>query len=398
MRISVVVGQFEARLARLQPWRYIGELASGLARRGHEISIISDVAEERAARLEGCGYHVVPSVRTVGRGGTVLRRQLQQLRPDVVLWHVGLTSIAHTFPPRVAGARHVAVFTSPLYSPKDLWRIRRELRKTFVSYLLHIVGAAIPRPLVACYLRLLFEWTIALVPSTARKLSLLPGRDTRLAVIPPGRDGSLLAGPPAEVARTGSQGDEVTFLYAGNALPIRGAETLVRAVALARRAGAPARLVLLCRREQDEMARHERHLAQLTEELGIEGSTELVGGMLPREAFLSRMRQADVLALPFLLVPSEAPLLILEAGALEKPLITTAIAGIRDLAPPGSIITEPGNVAALAAAIAKVARDAELRARMATMARGWKATYPSWEQSIDRAEDLLASATPGTGL
>src|SRR3972149_7954662 len=65
---------------------------------------------------------------------------------------------------------------------------------------------------------------------------------------------------------------------------------------------------------------------------------------------------ADLGALPFLLVPSDAPISILEAAAAGKPVVATAVDGIPSLLPDGALqLVPPGNVEALAGAILEAA-------------------------------------------
>lgn len=386
MRVSVVVGGLDRTNARLQPWRYMGELAAGLARRGHAVEILTDVDRAHGAHIEGCTLRYVPAVRTRGPGGGAMRAALETSRPDVTVWHVGTTSVLHTHPPRSLPTRHVAVFTSPLYRPRDLARIRNEVLRAPGTYAMHVAGSLIPVPVLSHYLRRSFDRTIVLAPSTRAALTRRGMRAERITALPPGKDEDL---HPLDGER---QEGTCTFLYAGNPLPVRGTRVLVQAFAAARRRGVEARLVMLCRREQPRMEAQEQALRELASEEGLDAEIEIVGGVLPREEFLARVASADVMVLPFLLVPSEAPLLVLEAAGMGKPLIASEVAGIPDIAAAESVLVPPADVDRLAAAMAKLARDPVRRQAMTEAAIASFARYPTWDEVAAGAERVLLEA------
>jgi glycosyltransferase involved in cell wall biosynthesis len=57
----------------------------------------------------------------------------------------------------------------------------------------------------------------------------------------------------------------------------------------------------------------------------------VVDGFLPHQELLRHVAAGDVVCLPFEMVPSDVPLSILEAMALERSVITTKIACIPEL-------------------------------------------------------------------
>jgi glycosyltransferase involved in cell wall biosynthesis len=66
----------------------------------------------------------------------------------------------------------------------------------------------------------------------------------------------------------------------------------------------------------------------------------------------------DIVALPFELVPADAPLSILEAQALGKPIVTTRVASLPEMAAAGvSYLAEPADPVSLAQALLEAAVD-----------------------------------------
>lgn len=115
-------------------------------------------------------------------------------------------------------------------------------------------------------------------------------------------------------------------------------------------------------------------------ELTIIGGEGLVAGevpglsllpMLPHEETLERMARADLVVAPCTTAADGdmdgIPTVLVEAGALRRPVLATRIAGIPDLVAEGvnGMLVPPGDVPSLVAAITRLAqRPAEL-SRMA---------------------------------
>ena len=109
-------------------------------------------------------------------------------------------------------------------------------------------------------------------------------------------------------------------------------------------------------------------------------------GSLPEAETLEQIAQCDALVLPSLM--EGLPVVLVEARALGKPVIATALAGIPELVTHDvdGLLFEPTNWGQLGQAIATLARDKEKRQRMAREAA---ASFPA-EFDIDRAAKVLA--------
>lgn len=172
----------------------------------------------------------------------------------------------------------------------------------------------------------------------------------RIAYIPNFIDASRYA-PPRD------EGDY--FVYAGRLAPEKGLATLVRAAALARQ-----RLILA------GSGPEEPALRRLAQELGAD--IAFVGHLETQE--LKRLvGEARALVLPSEWYEN-APVSILEAYALGRPVIGTRIGGIPELVFHGEtgLLVEPGNAAALAEALSALAGlPTKARAEMGGTGRDW---------------------------
>jgi glycosyltransferase involved in cell wall biosynthesis len=156
-------------------------------------------------------------------------------------------------------------------------------------------------------------------------------------------------------------GDETgdAFVYLGRLVPEKGVATLVKAAAQAR-----VRLRIIGTGPEEAMLR------QLAQDLGgdVEFTGYLTGGPL----------HAAIRSARAVVVPSEwyenAPISVMEASALSRPIIGAAIGGIPELIRENEtgFVFQSGDVDALAAVLERVQRfDAARLRRMGRAGREW---------------------------
>lgn len=201
----------------------------------------------------------------------------------------------------------------------------------------------------------------ALVTATRRAADSLAGRlpKTRVTVIPDGVPVPRPSRPAAEIRRElGLAASDTVFVMTAFFEPRKGHAVLVEA---ARRLRAKARFVLI---------------GSGPEEAAIKSAAAAAG--VDRDfLFLGyRADHGDVLAAcDALVLPSihseDMPLVILDAMAMGKPVVSTRLAGIPEEVEDGvtGLLAEPGDPAGLSAALARLAADSELRSTMGAAGR-----------------------------
>lgn len=120
---------------------------------------------------------------------------------------------------------------------------------------------------------------------------------------------------------------------------------------------------------------------------------EIAGAMTGR-AKARELAWANVFTLPTQYRNEGQPLVILEALASGLPIVTTRHRGIPDtVGPEVALLTEPGDVDALAGALLDLAGDEGLRRRMALAARArWEERYAP--ERLDEALERLLATRP----
>jgi glycosyltransferase involved in cell wall biosynthesis len=372
--LAISHGFARAKIRR-QPWCYVHKVWRYLPEHGIHGVIVSDGYPRLAAyeEIDGVGVHHVRSVRCFpDLKNRPLQSILRSRQPDVVLWDVGTTSLLHLGTGGLTRAPLVALFTSPTYRLSDVIRVGPRLMATEFRHLyVHLLAAATPRFLIRQALaRVGFSAIIALTQEAKEGLIGCGVPRDQIHVVAPGVDDewldpSISHDDIVELRqKAGLEDGTFLVLYLGDPSLPRGPDVLLRAVAQARVHSPHIRVLLLCRRSPGEYAADERRLRRLASNLQQNNAVHFVSGYLPAEEVRHWVSAADLVALPFLVVPSEGPISILEAAAVGKPIVATAVDGIPSLLPSDAVrLVPPGDAEALARAILEVATRDRVGAR-----------------------------------
>ncbi|MDO8962995.1 MAG: glycosyltransferase family 4 protein [Coriobacteriia bacterium] len=134
---------------------------------------------------------------------------------------------------------------------------------------------------------------------------------------------------------------------------VKGVDVFIRAAAAA--TGSAARFVIVGDGSQREA------LEALASDLGVSGSVTFTGVLAPATPALAKL---DVVVVPS---RSEGlPMVVLEAMALERPVVASAVGGIPEAVDDGvtGLLVPPDDPEALAAAITRLLDDPAMRASM----------------------------------
>lgn len=287
----------------------------------------------------------------------------------------------------------------------------RLIRKTRAFDVLHIVGsgpnaayAAALQPLLGARTVLTLQGEFRADPhrSFERSRSLRYGLRTLLAgadavtacsrfVLDELEDGGLATRADAEVIPNGvnpgdfSPGDRGGYvLAAGRLVEQKGLDTLLRAYAAAAGGLGGRRLLIAGDGPERES------LGRLSDSLGLNGHVSFLGSV-GRDRVAELLRGADVFAFPSRYEAFGVALL--EAMAAGVPIVAARAGGIPEFAVDGenALLVPPDDVAALAAALTRLANDGVLARRLAEGARA-QAERHSWEHVTDRYEDVYRRA------
>ncbi len=394
--VCLITGGLKGNRIRLQPWRYLVEVARQLQRQGHEVSVISDefLGSEalQEAAIPNLHIHRIPSVsNNCWQENRPLRRAIAAIQPDVLLWHIGLSSLLHQHLDVGLSIPIVGIFTTPIYGFSDLARlgVRRIVKERGLTAV-HTAATVTPNFLLRRGLsrnnhlrRLVVQTETTRTQLQQAKLNLLP-----ISVIEPGVDavwGNGRLTDPSELRqRLGYAESDVVVLYFGSPARLRGLHTLIAAVQKSSASNPALKLLILSRRHAGELMAEDAALHDLLSQDGMQSRTQIISGFLEPENLVAHLAVADIVALPFELVPSDAPLSLLEAQALGKPVITTNIACLPELVADGPhYLATPTDVDSLASAIAEAVDDLQNNlSNKYPEVRSWQKMGEVWSRLI----------------
>jgi glycosyltransferase involved in cell wall biosynthesis len=370
-----------------------------LARRGHDVTLVtrpdsSSVPRDPfefygLPRVNGLRFHHVPAApggragrirfllaslrrsragpahviytRDLGLADFLLQRPAGRRRPVVYEAH-GVAAVVGAEMPALLGKPELAP------SPQKLHRLDRRERRVW-------------RRAAAC---------VAITSALAGELAARHGARERVFVVPDGAaphpDGAGREGPGAPgPTRAGSP----VAAYAGHLYPWKGVDVFVRALALV--PGVEG-LIVGGHPAESDLAR----VRALVDELRLAGRVTITGLVPPGEV-AGRLEAATILVLPntasALSERYTSPLKLFEYLALGRPIVASDLPAIREVLTDGqtALLVPPGDPAALAAALSRLAAEPATADSIAQRARDLAHEY-TWDARARRLEAVLEAA------
>lgn len=377
MRIVFGVYGYSEASEPLQPWLTVREVASCLVQAGHDVHVITDIDE--GTSLDGLQMHCVRTLRP--SNAAEVSSLLTSLSPDKVVvlstpmnlsgksWYKDVTCNLYAF------------LSYPFYTRAELLRALPHLeRHDMITYGKH---ALVPRSIWAGTLRRYFRGVIGQSQRTVERVANAAGGAVERHVIRAGTDADFWS--PAQSVLADSK-KCLRFLFVGSPKAIRGFHLLVEAFGRLDKDNVELR-ILARGANDDDMGVINNLLDRYCRGNRMRISVE--GGWVDRAALRDEIRMADIVVLPFVLVPSELPVSILESIACGTPVISTDIDGLPEAAGKAGIIVRPGSVPALLDAMNEIAATPGIMSGMRQQCQyerghmqSWGAMSAAWQQLL----------------
>lgn len=372
-----------------QPWRYVTETAAQLYRAGHRVTILSEAGPHALTGFNGVPVRPLRSVgQTFWLPNAELRKTIEILKPDVLVWNLSLTGFLHQDYRAWSDRPQVGFFSSPIYSWREIFRpglsrliSNRSFKKEYLP------GLLAPRWLLRARAACLGLNVYVTQTEITRWALYAILQKYPVRVIRPGVDSVWLdAHKRSNGARAhlGLSRDDFVVLYFDSPAPLRGLPVLVEALARARQQAPNLKLVALNRRYLDETHSASQSLESLVMQKGLGDAVRFVDGILEPETLAEIARASDLVALPYEFISSDAPLAMLEALTAHKPVLTSRLVSLPELASHGhAFLSEPGNPDSVAKALLEAWRQAPAGCvPRPGVARGWETVGAEWSEFL----------------
>jgi glycosyltransferase involved in cell wall biosynthesis len=372
---------------------YVAALARALAARGHEVTVYTRRDQESLPEIVGMEPGVTVVHVPAGPARAIAKDDLAAWMPEFGRWLADRWLLGPLPRPDVLHANFWMSGVAAMTANQQVSGPPVPVVQTF-----HALGSVKRRyqgpqdtsPAERIATERLLARTADLVLATCSdevaELRRMGAGGDQVRVVPCGVDTEVFS-PWAEPQVPGpahpSAVSDLNLLYVGRLVPRKGIDTVIDALAQVPQArltvaGGPRAAALKDDPEAQRLLARARHRA-------VADRVQLIGGVA-QSRLPGIMRGADAVVTapwyePFGIVP-------LEAMAVGRPLVGTAVGGLLDTVKDGEtgFLVPPRDPDALAASLRKLADDKELRLRMGRAARGRAVRHYSWARVAEQVE------------
>ena len=377
--VVLVANGFTRDNVRLQPWRYVFELAKHKSK-SNKVFVLTEGGTDAAIDLWEEGFSVVESCLLSIKKQSKLAEYISSLNPTELWWSTTPRSIAFYSVLSKINCKKIAFITCPLYRWMELIRASF-LGVPYVQTKALWSQRFIPRFLFTFFLNSKIFDSITVQSKNNLNILAKGGiKKIKLHFLPVGIDEEDVLPVDEKIHQQVSnkinkKTEDIVFLYLGALRPIRGFDSLIKAFPDVAIKNKNARLVVLARGASDEKCH-----AVLNElkQHNIDGRIEIIGGWLTRSEVWSYIELSDIVVLPFVLVPSDIPIAVLESLARGKPVIVSPVDGLPELAQGRGIIVDPLNTIVFSDELYQLSKDKNRLKEYTQAAKKYMHSYPRW--------------------
>ena len=328
--------------------------------------------------LKGISIHVVDTLK--GTNSRKISQVIDSIHPDAIVVDVNpLSLVTASWYRRIGRCRMIAYISYPFYSKKEIvTALPHIMMKEKYEFGRHIL---VPRYLWAGRMVKFFDAVICQSAVTGKSITKQTHSKIPVHVIPPGID-------KERWTATGAMNQDRSknlFLYTGAATAIRGFSVVLDAIALL--SDTDIKLRVLAR------GSNQTSLKAIESEVirrNIQNKVSIKGGLLTIEELKREILNSTAVLLPFVLVPSELPVTVMESIACGTPVIVSSINGLSEAAGDAGVAVPPGDPFRLATEIKDLylqnKRIKDMRAacpKQAERMLSWNSVSDRWLKAIE---------------
>lgn len=388
VKIIIICPDFQKSNIRKLPWKYVYEIAKYLSKK-HRVTVITDSEKVDLDEIKIISLKrlFIPLIGETEELLNIIKKE----NPDKCIMLLGFSSFLRK--DFKIDKSVIGIFTSPIYSINEL--ITNIGIKNSVKYrkytFIHYLNALIPEYLVRKW-GSKFDKLIFLSKDTQNKLIEAGLPPEKAFFLPPGVDDEFFLSPKREDVnkikiRINPENVPI-IMYFTSPLTLRGTDILVKAFSRVRKR-MNCKLVFLSRIDHTELLKEEEILNKIATIEGINDSIEIISAYLSLEQIKGYLATSNVVCLPFKIVLSDIPVSILEAMALEKPVISTNVACIPEILEKKGITVNPNDPNDLADSLEQLINNKDLANNMGNKSGEYMQSYPNWDEIAEKFIEIV---------
>lgn len=408
MKVCIICKNINKDNINRLPKRIIYEISKGLLSYGNDVVIISTINGGGICEeiLNGIKIRRLKKLSNLySNVSSELIDEIKYHSPDIILWLLGTTTFLRPIHNMCVGVPNIGIFTSPLYNIKDivnagLWEMYRSIRYLWT----HILGLMTPKMLIKNGLNgNVFNKVVVVSHDVKKNLIHIGVKEQNIRIIRIGisnEDFYIESSPSMnDIKHSFISNEDFLITYFGSPLTLRGIDTLIKAFSIVNKKHPKTKLLLLTRIDHPHENAYVSMLRKMCNRLLINNSVYFYDKFLHRNILKSIIASSKLIILPFKIVISDTPLVILETLALGKLLITTPVDGITELIyPDRGILVAPNNPHELATSMENVYLNFNAYVPLMRNARIFmNELYPKWSDVYCDYNQLIQDACINRG-
>lgn len=384
MKVCIVCYGLNEYNIRLQPWRYIFEIASGISKKGINVVVVTDGSSERQ-NLNDIKIRYIKRLRKLPfQSNEELIFLIKSEKPDIILWSVTALDYLYLKLFKQVNIPIIGMFTGPIYRFSDLRRIgANEILNNAKLLSAHILYASLPSFFIHDLVNSPYcSKTFVMSRKNKEIIVEMGGYENKVVHIPVGVDEfdfKSFEEYDSIINKYGLDKDSFNVLYFGSPITIRGIDSLIKAISKVKIDYPYVKLLILSRRRDNELSHEEMEIHDLIQKLDVEKNVQIISGFLSKDEVKKFLCFSDLVTLPFKIVPSDMPTSILESMVMGKTVISTSIDGIPELLENGrGLVVKPNEEEDLVDKILFSIQNQDLTKSIGKKAALYMQTYPKW--------------------
>lgn len=372
MKVVFCLSDFTESNRFLQPWLTIYHISMWLAENGFQVHVITD--RVTFLNLSGIHIHFVKSLRN--RHENDILSIIDEIKADCVITTVTpISLVMNSWYAKIKHARKIAFFSYSFYTSPEIWKSMRylSLRDKYQFGRQAIISSSLSVKM----LKKNFDCAICQSSRTKKRIESLI-KDFIVYKIDPGIDLDIWTYSHKR------DNDNTRLLYTGSPLKIRGFWNVLNAFSNIERKDITLKILARGAR-RCEIKKIMRYITAKK----LHSSISVVGGWSDLNFLKNEIRNADLLLLPFVLVPSELPVTLMESIASGTPVLVSDIDGLSEAVGDAGVVTPHADVSSLGKAILDFHRNRPGRNSLHSAClkkrekmRTWKYVGKIWENVL----------------
>lgn len=385
LRVILIPG-FKKNNLNLQPWKYFFEIALAFSKKD-EVFVITNGEFDKKEIFLKTNITIIETKFFSYLSQLRLKKLIDSFDTDEIFWSISPLSIFFILLILIINKKIFAVVTCPLYSMSDVLKALiagvniNSMRSIFFQTI-------IPNIFFQKLLNInKFRKIILLSDKNKNVLKSIGVRNKKLNLIRVGiqkkeKDYAInfIKLNRKTLIQKRIKKEKINFLFLGSPRKIRGFYMTINSFALASKKINNANLKLLARRDK---LLNKAKIESYLKNLNIMDKVVYDDKLLSHEAVVDEIKKADVILLPFILVPSDIPIAILESMSYGKLIITSDLDGLPEMVLNRGIVIKNINKNNLANVIVNVCESSTIIDNLGMKAATYISNYPTWSETQD---------------